>query len=57
MSNSMVDKNHTKQHFIPVCYLRGFSANDKTLYVYDKQISKAYCKAIEKSVTPKIFTG
>jgi hypothetical protein len=44
----MVNKKHTKQHFIPVCYLRGFSANDKTLYVYDKQISKAYCKAIEK---------
>ena len=44
----MAEKNHVKQHFIPVCYLRGFSRNDKTLYVYDKQISMTYCKAIEK---------
>jgi hypothetical protein len=43
----MAKKDHAKQHFIPVCYLRGFSGNDKTLYVYDKQISKAYCKAIK----------
>jgi hypothetical protein len=48
ISNSMVDKKHVRQHFIPVCYLRGFSGNDKTLYVYDKQISKSYCKAIKK---------
>lgn len=44
----MAKKNHVKQHFIPVCYLRGFSGNDKTLQVYDKQISKAYGKAIEQ---------
>ena len=48
ISNPMAEKNHVKQHFIPVCYLRGFSRNDKTLYVYDKQISKSYCKAFEK---------
>ena len=47
ISNPMAEKNHVKQHFIPVCYLRGFSRNDKTLYVYDKQISKAYCKAFK----------
>jgi len=43
----MGEKDHVKQHFIPVCYLRGFSGNDKTIYVYDKKMSKAYGKAIE----------
>lgn len=44
----MTKKNNVKQHYIPVCYLRGFSGNDKTLHVYDKQISKAYGKAFEQ---------
>lgn len=44
----MTKKNNVKQHYIPVCYLRGFSGNDKTLHVYDKQISRAYGKAFQQ---------
>lgn len=44
----MSPTNHVKQHFIPVCYLKGFSNNNKSLYVYDKQLSKSYGKAFEK---------
>lgn len=31
-----------KQHFIPRCYLKRFSDNDKSIFTYDKQQSKAY---------------
>lgn len=38
-----------KQHYIPRCYLRRFSDNDKCIYAYDKQHSKKY-QASFKSV-------
>lgn len=31
-----------KQHYIPRCYLKRFSDNDKCIYAYDKQHSKKY---------------
>ncbi len=31
-----------KQHYIPRCYLKRFSDNDKSIFTYDKQQSKAY---------------
>ncbi|MBQ8422443.1 MAG: DUF4238 domain-containing protein [Bacteroidales bacterium] len=31
-----------KQHYIPRCYLRRFSDNDKSIYAYDKISSKSY---------------
>lgn len=31
-----------KQHFIPRCYLRRFSDNDKSIFAYDKTTSKSY---------------
>ena len=31
-----------KQHYIPRCYLKRFSDNDKCIYAYDKQLSKKY---------------
>ncbi len=31
-----------KQHYIPRCYLRRFSDNDKSIFTYDKQQSKSY---------------
>lgn len=31
-----------KQHYIPRCYLRMFSDNEKSIYTYDKKASKSY---------------
>ena len=31
-----------KQHYIPRCYLKRFSDNDKSIFTYDKRQSKAY---------------
>ena len=31
-----------KQHYIPRCYLKRFSDNDKCIYAYDNQHSKKY---------------
>lgn len=31
-----------KQHYIPRCYLKRFSDNDKSVFTYDKQQSKSY---------------
>lgn len=31
-----------KQHYIPRCYLRRFSDNDKSIYTYDKLHCKSY---------------
>jgi hypothetical protein len=31
-----------KQHYIPRCYLKRFSDNEKSIFTYDKQQSKAY---------------
>lgn len=31
-----------KQHYIPRCYLRRFSDNDKSIYTYDKVHCKSY---------------
>lgn len=31
-----------KQHYIPRCYLKRFSDNDKSIYAYDKRHSKKY---------------
>ena len=31
-----------KQHYIPRCYLRRFSDNEKSIYTYDKKASKSY---------------
>ncbi|MCR4619507.1 MAG: DUF4238 domain-containing protein, partial [Paludibacteraceae bacterium] len=31
-----------KQHFVPRCYLKRFSDNEKYIYTYDKTNSKSY---------------
>lgn len=31
-----------RQHYIPRCYLRRFSDNEKSIYTYDKKDSKSY---------------
>ncbi len=30
---------HKKQHYIPLCYLKWFSPDGKSLYTYDKKAS------------------
>ena len=46
-----MSSEYTNQHFVPKCYLRGFSFGKKEnpmVYVYDKQISKPYVTPIKK---------
>ncbi len=35
-------KQTKRQHYISRCYLKWFSANGKSIYTYDKKLSKAY---------------
>lgn len=43
-------KEHVKQHFIPQCYLRNFSENKKSLFVYSKtHKNKGYAQSISKT--------
>ena len=44
----MTKEVNKKQHYIPVCYLKNFSENDKFVYVYNKNTSKHYPNSIEK---------
>lgn len=44
----MNENAHVKQHFVPKCYLKGFSLNGKNLNVYDKEISKSYGQSFDK---------
>lgn len=51
---------HTNQHFVPKCYLRGFSFGkdeNPKVYVYDKMVSKAYIISINKiCFEPDLYT-
>jgi len=38
---------HTNQHYIPQCYFRNFSPNNKSIYVYDKNSSRSFSDAID----------
>ena len=35
-----------KQHYIPRCFLRRFSDNDRSIYAYDKLNSKSYTASL-----------
>ena len=35
-------KQTKRQHYIPRCYLKWFSTGRKSIYAYDKKLSKAY---------------
>jgi len=46
-----MSSEYTNQHYVPRCYLRGFSFGKKEnpmVYVYDKKISKPYVTPIKK---------
>lgn len=44
-----MSKEHVRQHFIPQCYLKNFSENEKFVYVYSKKnIKKGYPQSISK---------
>lgn len=42
-------KNNRAHHFIPQCYLKNFSSNGKFLWIYDKNNTKIYQQAIDKT--------
>ena len=51
---------HTNQHFVPKCYLKGFSFgkdDNPKVYVYDKMASKAYITPTKKiCFEPDLYT-
>ena len=47
---------HTNQHYVPKCYLKGFSFgkdDNPKVYVYDKMASKAYITPTKKICKPR----
>lgn len=49
-------KENVKQHFIPQCYLRNFSENEKFVFVYSKKNSKkGYPQSIAKTACIDYF--
>ena len=51
-----MDKNaHKSHHYIPQCYLKNFSENGICLFVYNKDYSKSYVQAINKTCCIKDF--
>ena len=41
-----MSKENKKQHYVPQCYFRNFSENNKSIWVYNKKNSKSYVQAI-----------
>lgn len=50
-----MEEHNKKQHYIPQCYLRCFSPNSKSIYVYDKIESKSYRAAIHSVACEDYF--
>lgn len=48
--SAAISKNH---HFLPQCYLKGFTHNNKQLFIYDKLKDEIRLGNIEKSFTSK----
>lgn len=49
-------KEHINQHFIPQCYLKNFSENEKFVFVYSKKNkTKGYPQSITKTASKKYF--
>lgn len=46
---------HERHHYIPQCYLKGFSTNRKSVWIYNKSKSKTYPTAIENIFYEKNF--
>lgn len=42
----MKKDTHIKQHFLPKCYLKNFSLNEKNVYIYDKKAHKAFSNSL-----------
>lgn len=43
----MESRENRKQHYIPQCYLRNFSPNNKNIFIYDKIEKKSFRNKIE----------
>jgi len=41
----MKNEPNRKHHYVPVCYLKGFSENGKSLFVYNKNENKSYSQS------------
>ncbi|TWF39603.1 uncharacterized protein DUF4238 [Chitinophaga polysaccharea] len=41
----MKNEPNKKHHYVPVCYLKGFSENGKSLFVYNKNKNKSYSQS------------
>ena len=43
----MKAEENRKQHYIPQCYLRNFSSNNKNIFIYDKEERKSFRNTVE----------
>ena len=44
----MGNKENRKQHYLPQCYLKNFSPNNKNIFIYDKIERKPFRNTVEK---------
>lgn len=50
-----MNKEYRRNHYIPECYLKGFSENGKIVWIYNKKISKSYPKSVDDIFYEKDF--
>ena len=50
-----MNKEYRRNHYIPECYLKGFSENEKIVWIYNKKISKSYPKSVDDIFYEKDF--
>lgn len=45
MCDTKTDKGPIKHHFVPVCYVNGFSANEQPLWCHNAEVNRAFFSA------------
>ena len=50
-----MNNEYRRNHYIPECYLKGFSDNEKMVWIYNKKISKSYPKSVNDIFVEKDF--
>jgi hypothetical protein len=43
----MKDRANSRQHYVPKCYLRQFTPNQKTIFIYDKKEERSFRNSID----------
>ena len=50
-----MNKEYRRNHYIPECYLKGFSDNENIVWIYNKKNSKSYPKSVSDIFYKKDF--